>query len=414
VSDSNEQTRELANKIAFGNMTGCQPALVGVGKVRDVVPGMHSNTILTSGAPLPWSEYSGGQRNAIIGGALYERLAASAQEADRMIAAGEIQLRPCQDYSCPGSITGVYTSSMSVLVVEDHTTGKKAFCNLYEGAFKDKLTYGAYNDGVRKNLDHINGAIASILGELLDVGPVDLKPIMRSAVHLGDELHSRNTAASVLFIREILPRLLSHYGKRKKEIDLLLEYLKEQYCFLRISMAASQLMADAAKGIDHSSMVVAIVMSCKEVAIRVSGLGDIWFRAPLPEMDMKLFGEYTRDDVLYAGGESCICETVGLGGFAQAAAFPLQSWVCASPPDMVKRNEELYAITVGENPEFHIPFLEFRGTPTGVDVEKVVETTITPLLDVGVPGKDGNQVGAASMRLPSEPFQAAADALLSM
>jgi hypothetical protein len=183
------------------------------------------------------------------------------------------------------------------------------------------------------------------------------------------------------------------------------------YFFLRLSMASAKAIADAAHGIEGSSVVTAMTLSCKGFAIRVSGLGDRWFGGPYPTLDGKLFDGFTADDVEWIGGESCIAETVGLGGLAQAAAFALQAYQGGSPQAMAELNEQMYEITVGEHPDWKIPYFGYRGVPVGIDVHRVVETGIVPVIDGGVAGKNGGQIGAGTLRPPLECFEAAAAAL---
>jgi len=157
-------------------------------------------------------------------------------------------------------------------------------------------------------------------------------------------------------------------------------------------------------------VVTAMTFSCREFAIRVSGLGEAWFRAPLPRVAVKVFSGYTEADVELMGGESIINETVGLGGFAQAGAFALQEYQGGSAEEMIAMNRAMYDVTVAEHPEFKIPYFGFRGTPVGIDVNKVVATGITPVMDVGVPGRAGGQIGAGILRAPLACFEAAAKA----
>jgi hypothetical protein len=271
------------------------------------------------------------------------------------------------------------------------------------------LNYGVWNDDVRRILVSLQEVIGPVLGEAVRArGGVPLRPIMRRALHMGDELHSRNTAATLLFTRELFAALLDLTDARPKEVRQTLEYLAaSDYFFLRLSMAASKIAGDAAHGVDGASVVTAMTFSCREFAIRVSGLGDTWYRAPLPRVAVKVFSGYTEDDVELMGGESIINETVGLGGFAQAAAFGLQDYQGGSADEMVAMNRAMYEITVGEHPEFKIPYFGFRGTPVGIDIHRVVETRIAPVMDVGVPGRAGGQIGAGIMRAPLACFEAA-------
>ena len=404
---------ERPNAEVLERLLSADPVLVDVAPAAEVVRGLDRGTILTSGAPLPWREYTGGQRNGIVGGALFEGLAADAADADAKLAAGEIRVGACMDHGCIGSLAGIYTASMPVLVVENRDRGNRAFCNLFEGASPHRLNYGVYNEDVRTNLLFLEETIGPTLGEAVrTLGGIPLRPLMTRALHMSDELHSRNTAATLLFTRELFPALLELALHRPAEVRRTLEYMKaSDYFFLRLSMAASKSTADAAHGVEGSSIVTAMVFSCKEFAIRVSGLGDEWFRGPLPTMyGAKLFEGFTEDDVEFMGGESTINETVGLGGFAQAAAFPLQDYQGGSAERMVEANLEMYEITVGEHSAFRIPYLGFRGVPLGIDIRRVVATRITPVLDIGVAGKAGGQIGAGSFRAPLECFEAAAAA----
>jgi hypothetical protein len=401
--------RERANAEVLERLWASEPVLVDVRPALDVVPGMTPETVLTSGAPLAWDGYYGGQRSGLIGGALYEGLAGDAEEAGALIRAGKIRIATCNEHSCVGSLAGIYTASMPVFVVENTKGGNRAFCNLFEGPSPARLNYGVYNEAVRTSLGFIGAVIGPVLGEAVRrAGGIPLRPIVRRALHMGDELHSRNTAATLLFTRELFPTLLELADERRDEVRQTLEYLgSSDYFFLRLSMASSKATADAAHGVEGSSIVSAMTFSCQTFAIRVSGLGDSWFEAPMPPMEPKLFDGYTSDDIEYMGGESIINETVGLGGFAQAAAFPLQEYQGGSAERMVETNLEMYEITAGEHPEFKIPFLGFRGVPTGIDVYRVVDTGIAPAMDIGVAGRGGGQIGAGVLRAPLACFEEA-------
>lgn len=402
--------KDQANRLAFERMASTEPVLVDVRPAIEVMAGMTPSTVLTSGAPREWDEYTGGQKTGLIGGAIYEGLATDAEDMDRKVRSGEITLGVPQDYGAAGSLAGIYTASMPVFVVEDANTGARGFCNLFEGPDPQRLNYGIYNEKVQQILEYLRDVLGPILGEVVrHGGPIPLKPIMRRALHMGDELHSRNTAATLLFSRVIFPRLLDLSKTRPEEVRALLGYLaSSDYFFLRLSMASAKVTADAARDIEGSSVVTAMVLSCGDFAIRVSGLAGEWFRAPIPSLEGKFFEGYTQADVEYMGGESCLAETTGLGGFAQACAFTLQDYQGGSAERMAEINRDMYEITVGEHPDYKIPLFGFRGTPLAIDVHKVVETGITPAIDLGVAGKSGGQIGAGVLRAPLQCFQAAA------
>ena len=408
--------REEANAKAAERLCTAEPVLVDVRPAGAVVPGMTPTTILTSGAPLPWEAYTGGQRRAIVGAAVYEGLAADEADAVRRLDAGAIQVSACHDHGCIGSVAGIYTASMPVFVVSDQRHGTTGFCNLYEGESRRRLCYGVYDDEVAHGLRFLETTAGPVLGAAVRAaGGIPLKPLMARALRMGDELHSRNTAATTLFVKELTPRfvdLAASGAVDRAALQQTIAFLAgSDYSFLRLSMAAAKATADAAHGVEHSSVMTAMTLSCREFSIRVSGLPGMWFGGPHAVVEAKLFPPFTDDDIEWIGGESCITETVGLGGFAQASAFALQAYQGGSPQEMVAMNEAMYAITVAEHPDYLVPFLGHRGTPVGVDVMKVLETGVVPVIDGGLAGRDGvGQIGAGILKAPIECFAAARDA----
>lgn len=407
--------RDVANAEAARRLCAATPVLVGIEPAIDVVPGMTVGMILTSGAPLAWDRYSGGQRMAIIGGAIYEGLAGDEADAEAKLADGRITIGSTHDHGCVGSVAGIYTASMPVLVVENRDAGTTAFCNLYEGKSPRRLNYGVYDTGVHDGLKYLEEVVGPVLTEALKrSGGIELKPMMRRAVHMGDELHSRNTAATTLLTKELAPHFVGLALDGGDQAPRLLETLaflaENDYFFLRVGMAAAKATADASRDIEHSSVVSAMTLSCCEFAVRVSGLGDRWFRGPLPQVEAQLFESYTEDDIEWMGGESMIMETVGLGGFAQAAAFALQAYQGGSPQAMAEINDAMYRITVAEHTDFAIPYFGYRGTPVAIDVHKVIATGVLPAIDAGLAGRGGGQIGAGILRAPRDCFAQAATA----
>lgn len=401
-----------ANRLAFERLTKSDPVLADVRRVGDFVAGFNPNTILTSGPPMAWQDYTGGQREAIIGGALFEGLAKDREDAIAKLDAGEIVVGGCHDFGCVGSLAGIYTASMPAFVVENRAFGNVACCNIYEGSNPRRLNYGVYDDGVRERLLLVQNEIVPVIAEALrQTDGIPLKPIIKRALGMGDELHSRNTAAALLFLRELVPNLLTLASSGSERIVRAVKAMTDDhYFFLRLSMAAAKATADAARNIERSSVVTALAFNCRGFALRVSGLGDTWFKGPHASVEARLFEGHTEDEITWMGGESIIAETIGLGGFAQASAPSLQSYQGGSYETMLARNKELYAITVGENPDYLIPALGFRGTPTGIDIFKVIDQKVLPVLDIGIAGRNGGQIGAGVVRPPLACFETAAEA----
>lgn len=414
LSPATEQRRQVGNREALERMVSADPVLVGVSPAGDVVPGMTPSTILTSGAPLEWHDYTGGQRRAIVFAAIHEGLATDEVDAEEALDSGRIRVRSTQQHSCIGSVAGVYTASMPVLVVRDETYGGTAYCNLYEGRSPKRLNYGSYDAEVGRGLRWLEHTMSPVLAECLRRGPIRLKPLMARALRLGDELHSRNTAASILLAQELRTALFdldkTDMSPLVREVVRFLD--ENNYTFLRVGMAAAKATADAAHGVPFSSLVTGMALNCREFAIRVSGLGNEWFRGTHPTLEGRFFEGFSELDAEWIGGESCVTETIGLGGFAQVCAPSLLAYQGGTVEAMRRNNEEMYAITVGEHPDFLLPPLDFRGSPVGIDIFAVVATGTTPIIDGGLAGRDGGQIGAGVLRPQLDTFERASSAYL--
>ena len=399
--------RAKANQQALQQILEAEPVLVDIQPAIEVVPGMTPNTILTSGAPLAWSEIEGIQRKAIINAVVYEGLAADTEEAIAKLDANEVEVEPCQAHSCLGIATGIYTASTPVHVVENTTTGDRAFCHLIEGSPPRLFAFGAYGDDVVERLRFIEQVYAPVIGEAIRLaGGVPVKPIMRRALTMGDELHNRTEAATLIFISALAPHLVEVGQKRGDDVQRVLKFLQvTPFAFLRVVAPSVKVMLDAGHGVEGSSLLTGMIQSSRDFAIRVSGLGDEWFRGPQPDFRGKYFWGNSADDVGWGGGECTYTESMGLGGFAQVAAFALP--FRGTPPEMVERNLRMYDITIGEHPELKIPYFN-RGIPLGVDIFKVIETGIEPVLNLAVIRKDGEgMAGVGPMFVRTEAFKAA-------
>jgi hypothetical protein len=237
------------------------------------------------------------------------------------------------------------------------------------------------------------------------VGKIDLKAIIAQALHMGDEVHNRNRAATSLLYRVLAPHVI-----RTSDCETAAQVLdfvgSNDHFFLNLSMAAAKASLDAARGIANSSIVVAMARNGTDFGVQLSGTGGQWFTGPAPVPDALFFPGFTKDDANPDIGDSAITETYGLGGFAIAASPAIVQFVGGQARDALNYTLQMYEITAAENYAYQIPSLDFRGTPTGIDVIKVVETGILPFIDTGVAHKKPGigQVGAGVLTAPAEPF----------
>ena len=387
--------------------------LQGIGPARDHVPGLGARMILHAGPPIAWAKMCGPMQGAIVGAILYEGWAADAEAAEALAESGKIDFAPCHHHGAVGPMAGVISPSMPVWVVANPEHGNRACCNLNEGLGK-ALRFGANGEEVLARLRWMAEVLAPALAAALEVlGGLELKPLMAQALHMGDEIHNRNVAASCLLLRRLVPALL-RTEVAPAEIAAVVDFIAgNDHFFLNLSMAACKAMLDAAHGVAGSSLVTAMARNGVEFGIRLSGTGDAWFTAPAPLVDGLLFPGYTAADAAPDLGDSAITETAGLGGFAMAAAPAIVQFVGGSPQDALANTLAMTHITLGRNGAFTLPALDFTGTPAGIDARKVVDTGIAPIINTGIAHRAAGvgQIGAGITRAPLACFAKAVVAL---
>lgn len=401
-----------ANHTAVRRMMEARPVLATVGRALDSIPGMHERLLLHAGPPIEWGRASGPLRGAIIGALLFEGLAKDEEEAAELARSGEVELEPCHHHAAVGPMAGVISPSMAVYAVEDEVGGGRAYSNLNEGYGK-VLRYGAYAPEVLEKLRWMNEALAPLLAEALETGDgLDLRVLLAEALHMGDEGHNRNKAGSLLFLERLAPRVAEVAPHASAGAEALRFLGDNALSVLNPVMAACKAMADAAHGVEGSTVVTALARNGTEFGIRVSGLGDEWFTGPAETPEGLYFSGFGADDANPDIGDSTITETAGIGGFAMAAAPAIVSFVSGTPRDATNATLEMYEITVAEHEHFTIPALDFRGTPTGIDIRRVVELGLLPRINTGIAHREAGvgQIGAGLVRPPMEVFEEAVSA----
>lgn len=401
-----------ANQSAVERMMEARPILTGVAAAKDVIPGMKDNLIMHAGPPIEWERMSGPMRGAVIGGLIFEGLAKDAKKAEGMVKAGEVEFAPCHHHQSVGPMAGVTTSSMMVYILENETHGNQAFSNLNEGYGK-VLRYGAYAPEVIEKLKWMNDVVGPLLAAALEGSDgIDIRALLSESLHMGDEGHNRNKAGSILYTAKLAP-LIAKVAKDNAVEAEALQFLGDNaLSVLNPVMAACKAMADAAHAVEESTVVTTMARNGTDFGIRVSGLGDEWFTAPVEQPDGLYFPGYTSEDASGDIGDSTITETAGIGGFAMATAPAIVQFVSGTAQDALNATLEMYEITVAEHSHFTIPNLEFRGTPTGTDIRKVVELNLLPRINTGIAHKEAGvgQVGAGLVRPPMRIFE---DALVA-
>ena len=235
---------ETANRTAYERYLAAQPRLTDLVLACDAMPGLAKGErrILHAGPPIAWADMCGPQQGAISGAILYEGWADTLEAAEALAASGAVALEPCHEHGAVGPMAGIISPSMPVWVVENTVAGNRAYCNLNEGLGK-VLRFGANSADVVERLRWLGteffGAMQVAVRGLADA---DLKPMMAQALHMGDELHNRNAAASALLFKRLTLSLL----KSKLASDVVQRALAfvagNDHFFLNVSMAACKSM----------------------------------------------------------------------------------------------------------------------------------------------------------------------------
>jgi len=398
-----------ANNEFMTRLSKAAPSLVRIRQARDVMPVLSDQTVLHAGPPITVERLCGPMRGAILGAIVLEGWAKTPEDAAKLLDGGRIGLQCAHDWNAVGPMAGIISASMPVLEVRDEPSNTTAYCTINEG-IGAVLRFGAYDAPVIERLRWIGDTLAPPLDRALEkLEGIPLLPLMNRALAMGDEMHQRNVAASSLLFRTLAPALAKQGAS--SALARILEFLGENdQFFLNVAMAACKAMMDAVGGISSCTGVTAMSRNGVEFGIRVSGLGDTWFVAPSPVPDGLYFPGYGAADANPDMGDSAIVETAGLGAFAMAAAPAVAGFVgLASAREAVATTLAMSEITLGKSPHFKIPALDFEGTPTGIDLRRVIEVETTPIINTGIAHRRAGvgQIGAGVVHAPIEAFQQA-------
>ena len=406
--------RRAANEQALAAMLGVTATLVDVLPASEAL-GLERGQFLHAGPPIGWDRAPGPLRGALMGGAALEGLVSDPEDAAALFESGAgVSLEPCHHRGTVGPMAGVVTPSMWVFVLEDAATGRRTHCTLNEGLGK-VLRYGAYSPEVLTRLRWMGDVLGPLLQRAVRAvrdsatGPVDVTGILTQMLQMGDEAHNRNRAGTLMLLRDLSPAMVASIeaGATPGDVAESLRFIGgNDHFFLNLAMPACKLALDAARGIEGSTMVVAMARNGTDFGIQVAGTGDEWFTGPAQLADGLYLGDYGPEDANPDIGDSAITETAGIGGFAMATAPAIVRFVGGSVPDALATTRRMHEITLGENPRWSVPVLEFQGTATGIDVTRVCRTGILPQINTGMAGKLAGvgQVGAGLVTPPAEIF----------
>ena len=403
-----------ANSEAVKRILEAEPVLVDVVRASEAIPDLEEGMILHAGPPIDWDCMCGPMRGAVAGIAVFEGWAKNLSEAEHLAESGAFKLRPNHDYGAVGPMTGMTTLSQPVLVVENRSSGNRAYCTINEGLGK-VMRFGGNDASVIKRLGWLRDKLGPAMGAALRSGSgIELKPLVARGLTMGDEMHQRNVGCSSLLLRALAPELSRNVNDRDELTEMLAFIGSNDQFFLNVAMVLGKAIMDPVRNIEGSSVVTAMSRNGTDFGIRVSGLGEEWFTAPVEMPEGLYFPGFSVEDANPDMGDSTIVETIGLGGFAMAASPAVAGFVGAGTPSSAADFTRIMGeITLTTNPEWTIPALDYQGVPTGIDIRLVVETGIVPTINTGIAHRKPGigQVGAGVVKAPLECFEKALRAL---
>ena len=406
----NDPEIDEANKLAIDKVKKAQAVWIDIDKAINVIPGMDNKTILHAGPPIEYERMCGPVKGAIAGALIYEGLASNEEEADALAKSGEIKFAPCHRYNAVGPMAGIISPSMPVHVVKNVTEGNYAYATINEGLGK-VLRFGANSIEVIDRLKYIEKEFAPSIRKLVKkMGGIDIKNITAQALHMGDECHNRNKAATALLLKELLPYAMEEKEDREKMTRAMSFIKNNEHYFLNLSMPACKCALESAQGIEKSTIVTTMARNGVDFGIRVSGMDkEDWFVGESQFVNGLLFPGFAEDDACRDLGDSAITETMGIGGFSMAASPSIVQFVGGKVTDAFNYSKRMYEITESENPNYSLPTLDFRGAPMGIDIRKVIEKGILPVINTGIAHKKAGvgQIGAGIVHPPVECFEKA-------
>jgi hypothetical protein len=406
-----------ANEQAVQAIIKSDPVWVDILPAGECVNGLEDRMVLHSGPPIEYREMCPLHQRGMVSGALFEGWAKSATEAVGMLESGEIKIDSALNHNTVGAGTGIITKSVAMMVIEDRTTGRRAATFPAEGPFQGGLCgWGLYSPEIAANLRYMREELFPPLKELLGKrGGLAIKPILAEGMQMGDENHTRQTAADLLFDKQILPDLV-RLGLPQETLLKVMDYIVATPRFFHCyGQGASRSALLAAEGTPYATMVTAFCGNALEYGIKVAGLGDRWFTAPAPMMRGRYTSsQYSEKDQLPWIGDSCVVECAGMGGLAAAASPIVCNLRGLKLKDSIALTREMTQICIAKNYNFPIPNLDFDFLPVGIDIRKVLKTGIAPEIHGGMFNHEGGLIGAGSARVPMLCFEKAMKAFAEL
>ena len=403
-----------ANHAAADVLINADPVWVDILPAGEVVKGLDDYTVTHSGPPITYENMTDLHKRGMISACLLEGWAKTEEEAKALVESGKIKIISALDTNTVGSGTGIITKSVAMFVVKDRYSGQitgtfPAEGVRFQGGF---CGWGLYSKEIAENLKYMREWLFPPMKALVkSMGGLEIKPILAESLQMGDENHTRQTAADYIFQHHVLPKLAGMEDptlSRKQILDAIDYIANTPRFFYCLGQGACRTATLANNGREYSTVVSAMCGNGVEYGIKIAALGDRWFTAKAPYIHGKYNSpEFNIDMQLPWIGDSCTVECAGMGGFAAAASPIVCNLRNLNMEESIAQTREMEKISVAINNNYPIPNMGFDGLPCAIDRLKVIKTGITPCIHGGMIAKDGGLLGAGMARIPMECFEKA-------
>ena len=405
---------DAANAEVVRRLDEAVPLLVGIEPLGRAVPGLGRRTLLHCGPPITYEASCDPLRRSMRAAVVAEGWAADVADADGLLRADGpdgIVLEPANHHDAVVPMVTAIGPSQPVYIVENAAGGNRALAPISQGPGATAW-FGVDSDAAIERLRFLRDVAGPLLADVVGShGPIDILGLAGQGVQMGDDVHIRTQASTNLLLRNLLPQLVELNDDRR---SALAGYLSANHLFfLTLAMAAARALVGWAADVPESSIVTTMARNGTEFAVALAG-SDAWFSAPAPDVGEALYyAGFGPDDGAPDVGDSTVLELVGLGGAAAGSSPSVAAFVGGTMADAAATTEHMASICAGESSRFKMPLLDFRGTPIGVDVRRVVELGRTPKVTTGIlhASAGTGQIGAGVATAPIACFR---DALLDL
>lgn len=398
---------EQANQEAANIFTNARPVWTGIRPALQAIPGMTENKILVAGPPIAAEDMTIPVRTAVCGAAVHEALAKTPEEAWKKVEQGEIIVDSAQNYNCGCSAAMATSASMPVIVCEDPVYGGIGYAPIHPGNSPRVLRWGYYDEKIEQHLEWFRDVYSVALDQAVkSAGGIDTVNVLAKTAGMGDENHNRLFASSMYLDLELIAHLAQVESLERDAV--IRELAVNDRFFLHVLMAAAESVTAAAKKVPYSTVMVGMGGNGVEFGIQVAATGNQWYTAKAPLiLGSFLNPTYTVDDMLGYLGDSCVTEVYGLGGMAAVSSPAYVRMTGGTLEDARERTNRARTVSLAEHSFNQVPWDDFKGSPVGIDVRKVVALNTLPISHGGSGLKTGGQAGAGSCELPLDCFKEA-------